>query len=298
MKSAKPAAFASTRDLLKAGSTPVPGRKADTAFGPAAHNAWTLDEAGLSLVRRTVRPKPVRLDALPQGIEIDLMRCALVVIDMQNDFCHPQGWFGQKGMSVKPMRKPIPLIARLLTVWRASGARVVWLNWGVRPDRLNLSPLVQFKGKRSATGVGYAERSPLDRGLSVVPGEWGAQVVDELAVAAEDITIFKHRLSGFWDNEFDSVLRQQGITTLLFAGVNTDRCVFSTLQDAGFLGYDCILLQDACSTPSPAYVSRAIHFIVQQLHGFTVSAEALLAALTTLPRPRRRSSRTSGQTGP
>ena len=156
-------------------------------------------------------------------------------------------------------------------------------------DALNLSPTIHFKGKRSADGVGYAERSPIDHGPSLVRGEWGARVVDELEVAASDITVHKHRLSGFWDNEFDSLLRQQGITTLLFAGINTDRCVFSTLQDAAFLGYDCVLLKDACNTPSPAYVTRGIHFIVQQLHGFVATAEALMASL---PKRSRRTAST------
>lgn len=268
--------------------TPSSRTKLDaSSFGPVAHNAWRLDKEGLSLVRQARRTKAVRFDATPQAIEIDLARSALVVIDMQNDFCHPRGWFGQKGISVKPMRKPIAAIAELLPQWRAAGAPVLWLNWGVRPDRLNLSPTVQFKGKRSAQGVGYAECSPEDRGLSVVAGEWGAQVVEELTVASSDITVFKHRLSGFWDNELDSILRQQGITTLLFAGVNTDRCVFSTLQDAAFLGYDCVLLSDACGTLSPAYVSRAIHYIVQQLHGFVASTQALLPALQALRKARQ-----------
>jgi len=282
---------------MKPVSTPSRTKLGATWFGPHAHNAWQLGEQGLSLVRQTRSTKAVRFDALPQPIEIDLARSALVVVDMQNDFCHPRGWFGQKGISVKPMRRPIAAIASVLPAWRATGAPVVWLNWGVRPDRLNLSPTVQFKGKRSAEGVGYAEASPEDRGLSVVAGQWGAQVIDELAVAPQDITVFKHRLSGFWDNELDSILRQQGITTLLFAGVNTDRCVFSSLQDAGFLGYDCVLLSDACSTPSPAYVSKAIHFIVQQLHGFVASTQALLPAIQALGRPRKvRSSVTASQT--
>ena len=267
-----------------------------TLFGPHMHNAWQFGEEGLSLVRQTRSTNAVRFDALPQPIEIDLARSALVVVDMQNDFCHPRGWFGQKGISVKPMRRPIAAIAALLPLWRATSAPVVWLNWGVRPDRLNLSPTVQFKGKRSAQGVGYAEASAEDRGLSVVAGEWGAQVIDELTVAPQDITVFKHRLSGFWDNELDSILRQQGITTLLFAGVNTDRCVFSSLQDAGFLGYDCVLLSDACSTLSPAYVSKAIHYIVQQLHGFVASTQALLPALISLSKPSKRSSSTLRKT--
>lgn len=273
-----------------------PAERADppTLHGPATHNAWQQsgpDGQHISLVRQALVPRPVSLDARPQRLTLDVARSALVVIDMQNDFCHPKGWFGQKGISVKPMRRPIPTIAALLPAWRAAGGRVVWVNWGVRPDRLNLPPQVQFKSKRSASGVGYAEVSPEDRGRSLVPGEWGAAVVDELPVAPEDITVFKHRLSGFWDNELDSVLRLQGVTTLLFAGVNTDRCVFSTLQDAGFLGYDCVLLEDACSTLSPVYVSRAIHYLVHALHGFTARSSDLMPALSALPATRRRRGR-------
>lgn len=251
------------------------------------HNAWRLDHDGVNLVRRPRAPKPVHVAAQPQRITLDVVRSALVVVDMQNDFCHPKGWFGQKGISVKPMRRPIPVIAAILPAWRAAGGDVIWLNWGVREDCLNLPPLVQFKGKRSASGVGYAEASADNRGRSLVPGTWGAQVVEELSGAPSDITVFKHRLSGFWDNELDTILRLRGTTTMLFAGVNTDRCVFSTLQDAGFLGYDCVLLEDACSTPSPAYVSRAIHFIVRGLHGFTARSTDLVNALASLPAKRR-----------
>lgn len=268
--------------MLRAASGMSPRRTSTVPaarFGPAPHNAWTLDDAGVSLVRTPPKARPLHFAALPQALTIDLARCALVVVDMQNDFCHPKGWFGQKGIGVAPMRRPIPVLQRLLPAWRAARAPVVWLNWGVRPDVANLPPTVLFKGKRSADGTGYAERSPEDRGRALVPGDWGAAVVDELAVAPGDFTVFKHRLSGFADNELDSLLRQQGITTLLYAGINTDRCVFSTLQDAGFLGYDNVLLADACSTPSPAYVSRAIHFLVQQLHGFVAQSTDLLAAL-------------------
>ena len=263
-------------------------------FGPAAHNAWSLQDGQVSLVRKPLRAKPVQVAAEPQGITFDLARTVLVVVDMQNDFCHPEGWFGQKGLNVKAGRKPIPLLQKLLPVWRQAGGSVLWLNWGIRADRRNLAPTIHFKGKRSAEGVGYAEHSPIDHGPSLVQGSWGAQVVDELRVEPEDITVHKHRLSGFWDNELDSLLRQQGVTTLLFAGINTDRCVFSTLQDAGFLGYDCVLLKDACSTSSPAYVTKAVLFMVQQLHGFISSAEALMAALPQRgPAPARKPSTSS-----
>lgn len=251
------------------------------SFGPARSNAWRLNATGISLVRQPESVQPLRIETETSSLEIDLSRSLLVVVDMQNDFCHPHGWFAQKGISMRATRRPIPLLNRLLPAWRQAGAPVLWLNWGIRADRLNLPPTVHFKGKRSAEGVGYAERSPLDHGRSVVQEEWGAQIVDELSVAPNDICVNKHRLSGFWDTELDSLLRANGMTTLLFAGINTDRCVFSTLQDAAFLGYDCILLADACSTPSPAYVSRAIHFLVEQCHGFIATATALQTSLAS-----------------
>lgn len=249
-------------------------------LGPVSHNAWSVSDSRISLVRHAPKPLPLLIEANPLPLEIDLARSAVVVIDMQNDFCHAEGWFAQKGVSVKPTRKPIPVIARLLPGWREAGGSVVWLNWGIRADLANLSATVHFKGKRSRDGVGYGEASPVDRGPALVRGAWGAQVVEELAVEPSDITVEKHRLSGFWDNELDSILRHRGISTLLFVGINTDRCVFSTLQDAAFIGYDCILLEDACSTSSPAYVTRAIHFIVQQLHGFVARADSLIDSLS------------------
>jgi nicotinamidase-related amidase len=258
---------------------PADGTPADVTFGPCAHNAWTVNDTAVSLVRQAPQPKPLRFCAGLQTLEIDLARSAIVVVDMQNDFCHKQGWFAQKGVNLRATRKPIPMLKKLLPDWRNAGGQVLWLNWGIRADRMNLSPTIHYKGKRTAAGVGYAERSPIDRGLSVVTGEWGAKVIDELKVEPADLSVNKHRLSGFWDNELDSILRQRGITTLLFVGINTDRCVFSTLQDAAFLGYDCILLKDACSTPSPAYVTRSILFIVEQLHGFVATAQSLLTAL-------------------
>ena len=252
-------------------------------IGASEATAWTVSPQAVSLVRHPVPPRPVRLPAQTDTIELDMHRSALLVVDMQNDFCHPEGWFAQKGVSMRATRRPIASIARLLPAWRQAGGRVIWLNWGIRPDALNLSPTAHYKARRTDTGglsgVGYAQVSPVDHGPSVVAGGWGSRVIDELRVEAGDITVFKHRLSGFWDNELDSILRQLGIATLLFSGVNTDRCVFSTLQDACFQGYDCVLLKDACGTPSPAYVTRAIHFLVDKLHGFVATADALIPAL-------------------
>ena len=125
----------------------------------------------------------------------------------------------------------------------------------------------------------YSDPSPSGRGRILVTGDWGAATIDELPLDPADIVVHKHRLSGFWDNELDSVLRGRGVTTLMFAGINTDRCVFSTLQDANFLGYDCILVEDACATVSPQFVTDAIHYLVRLLHGAVASSGAILTAM-------------------
>ncbi|MES2537058.1 MAG: isochorismatase family cysteine hydrolase [Pseudomonadota bacterium] len=248
---------------------------------PSPASSWTVHEDHVSLVRAPSPPRIVRMQALPAALELDLARCALVVIDMQNDFCHPDGWFGSRGVDISPMCSPIPAIAGLSDAMRAAGARIVWLNWGIRADRANLPPGVLYRGKRSAGATGYGEPLANGRGPALVQGSWGAAQIGELPAHADDLTVNKHRLSGFWDSELDSVLRQAGITTLLFAGINIDRCVFSTLQDAGFLGYDCVLVEDACATPSPQYVSDAILFLVRELHGFTVTTADIHHSITT-----------------
>jgi nicotinamidase-related amidase len=86
-------------------------------------------------------------------------------------------------------------------------------------------------------------------------------------------------MSGFWDTPLDSILRNLGATTLLFAGVNLDQCVLCTLQDANFLGYDCILLEDGCATTSPDYCVAATLYNVRQCFGFVASAKLLLESL-------------------
>ena len=85
-------------------------------------------------------------------------------------------------------------------------------------------------------------------------------------------------MSGFWDTELDSILRNLGVSTLLFAGVNVDQCVLCTLQDANFLGYDCILVSDCSATTSPSYCLEATLYNVQ-CFGFVTTSDHLLNGL-------------------
>jgi nicotinamidase-related amidase len=237
-------------------------------LGPAPGNAWNVGADAVDMVRAAVPPRPLSVAAEPKRVTIDLTRAAVVVVDMQNDFCHPDGWLAGIGVDVTPARAPIRPLRRLLPVLRDHAVPIVWLNWGQRPDRLNLSPALRHV------------YDPTGTGLSVLTeASWGAAVVDELAIEPGDIQVSKHRMSGFWDTPLDSILRNLGRSTLLFAGVNLDQCVLHTLADANFAGHDTLLLEDCAATTNPEYCARATLLNIRQIFGFTLLSTDLMEAL-------------------
>jgi len=248
-------------------------------LGSAPNNQWRVSTTAVDLVRRPVAPRPVTIAAEPQRVTLDLARTAMVVIDMQNDFCHPDGWLAHIGVDVAPARAPIDPLRALLPALRRAGVPIVWVNWGNRPDRLNLSPSLLHVYKPTGQGVGLGDPLP-GRGAPVLEaGSWAAEIVDELAPDPADIHVAKYRMSGFWDTPLDSILRKLGVTTLLFGGVNLDQCVLCTLQDANFLGYDCVLVDDCAATTSPAYCTDATLYNVKQCFGFVARSAALIERL-------------------
>ena len=238
---------------------------------------WRGDDGRISLARLATPPVLVDLPARPSPVTLDLARCAVVVVDMQNDFCHPGGWLASIGVDVTPARAPIPVLAAELPAVRAAGATVVWLNWGTRPDRANLPPNVLHVYDPEANDVGIGSSRPTGHPV-LQRDSWGAALVDELRPAVEDVLVHKHRMSGFWDTELDSVLRNLGASTLLFAGVNADQCVLVTLVDAACAGYDVVLLEDASATTSPSFCWDATVYNVRQCFGFTALLADVAAA--------------------
>ena len=239
-------------------------------LGPAPSNAWAVAAEAADLVRVATAARAVSVPAEFKRVTFDLSRTALVVVDMQNDFCHPDGWLAGIGVDVAPARAPIAPLRRLLPALRAAGVPIVWVNWGQRPDRLNLSPALRHV------------YDPLGTGLRVLEeGGWGAAVVDELMIEPSDIRVAKHRMSGFWDTPLDSILRNLAVATLLFAGVNLDQCVLHTLADANFAGYDTLLLEDCAATTNPDFCVAATLLNVRQIFGFTLSSIDLLEAIGT-----------------
>lgn len=248
-------------------------------LGSSARNRWSVSETRADLVRQPAPPRPVTVPADGKVVTLDLARTALIIVDMQNDFCHPEGWLGHLGVDVTPVRTPIAPLQSLLPALRRHDVPVIWLNWGNRPDRLNLSPALLHVYKPSGAGVGLGDALPGSGAKVLERGSWSAAIVDELAVGPSDIQVAKYRMSGFQDTELDSILRNLGVTTLMFAGVNADQCVLCTLQDANFRGYDCLLLEDCAATTSPDYCLAATIYNVRQCFGFVVRSDAILAEL-------------------
>lgn len=248
-------------------------------LGSSMRNQWRVSRERVDLVREPAPPRPTRIDVGGRSVTFDLARTATIVIDMQNDFCHPEGWLALQGVDVRPARAPIAPLNKLLPLLRANDVPVIWLNWGNRPDLLNIGPGLMYVYNATGDGIGLGDKLPRSGARVLEAGSWAASLVDELATEPSDIHVAKYRMSGFQDTALDSILRNLGVTTLLFAGVNIDQCVMCTLQDAHFLGYDCILLEDCSATTSPKFCIEATLYNVRQCFGFVADSEPLLIKL-------------------
>ncbi|MCL1479946.1 cysteine hydrolase [Marinobacter sp. M3C] len=233
-------------------------------------SAHSVSCANLVHLRGLVRP--MQFQAEPVPVQVDLSRSALVVVDMQNDFCHPRGWFSLSGTDVAYARALIPVLRAVMTSARHQAMPVIHLHWGVRPDCLEM-PLGNLRlATRFGARTGYGETPPGGLGPALVAGSWGGQAIAELAPEEGDIIVHKNRFSGFWHNELDAILRRLDISTLFFAGINTERCVLASMQDATFLGYDVLLIEDAAASPAPLASTQAAHELIRQIYGFTLCA--------------------------
>lgn len=257
----------------------LPDARPPGALGLGHQYHWiaTPEEVDMSLAP----PAPVRarIDAAPQNLVLDLRRTAIVVIDLQNDFCTKDGWVDSLGADYTADRAPIEPLRRLLPALRGAGVPVIWVNWGNRPDLANMPPNQIHLYDNGGQGVGLGYPLPSGKGNVLEKDSWAAAIVDELAPVPGDILVDKYRISGFWDTPLDSILKNLGIKSILFAGCNTDQCVLHTLTDANFLGYGCVMLEDCCATSSPAFCTEATVWNVKKCFGFVTGSQQVLDAL-------------------
>ena len=251
-------------------------------LGSSPQTRWLADAKRVDMSTAGPAPRPLTLASTPQQVTLDLNRTVLMIIDMQNDFCADGGWVDHLGADYTPDRAPIAPLQRLLPAWRAAGAQVMWVNWGNRPDLANMPPNQHHLYKPQGQGIGLGDPLPGHGARVLQKDSWAAAVVDELPIVATDIRVDKHRISGFWDTPLDSILRNLGTRSILFAGVNIDQCVMCTLTDANFLGYGCVMLEDCCATTSPAFCTEATVWNVRKCFGFVTDSDELLRRLAQL----------------
>lgn len=185
------------------------------------------------------------------------MSTALIVIDMQRDFCAPGGYAEQAGLDISLLRAPIPVLQGLLAAARTQGLLVVHTREGHRSDLSDLPASKRLRAVQAGAPIG--SQGPLGRLL--VRGEYGHDLIDELQPLAGEPVVDKPGYSAFASTDLELLLRNRGITALVIGGVTTEVCVSSTLRDAVERGYACTLVGDACASAYPDLHAAALAMV-------------------------------------
>ncbi|MEJ2345838.1 MAG: cysteine hydrolase [Gammaproteobacteria bacterium] len=179
---------------------------------------------------------------------------ALLVIDMQRDFCAPGGYAGQAGMDIARLRAPIPCIQQLLAAARARGLAIVHTREGHRPDLSDCSPAKMARSLDAGAAIG--SMGPMGRLL--VRGEYGHDIIDELAPLPGEPVVDKPGYGAFYQTDLELMLRNAGVQRLVLTGITTEVCVHSTLREAVDRGFSCVTVADACAASDPAIHEAAL----------------------------------------
>jgi len=190
----------------------------------------------------------------------DKFRCALLVIDMQNDFCSLEGNMAKMGRDVTLIQEMIPNLSRLLEICRSVGIRIIFMRmvhsaWTDSPawvDKLNSK--------------------------NVRKGTWGCEFYHGFEPHETDWVVEKHRYSAFINTDLDTVLRARGINTIIVTGVNSDQCVDGTAKHAFQLDYYVFLVKDCIATDSQT-LTQAVLTMAEKSYAWIVSSEEIIEIL-------------------
>jgi ureidoacrylate peracid hydrolase len=195
--------------------------------------------------------------------KVDPKSAALLVIDVQNDFCHSDGWMARSGGNVAAIQAMVPRIDSFIEQARSVGIRIVFIQ--AQYDTIYASRPIRERQRRRG-----------ESGLLCQTGSWGFELY-RLERRPEDIVVLKHRYSAFIRTDLEIVLNQMGVESLILTGVVTNGCVESTARDGFMLDYYVVLVSDCCATYDQA-LHNATLVNVERLFGVVHTASEVVAA--------------------
>jgi ureidoacrylate peracid hydrolase len=203
----------------------------------------------------------INLDAKPEPITLNPAMTALVVVDMQNDFGSKGGMFDRAGIDISGIQKAVGPTVKVLAAARKMGIKIIYLKMGYKPDLSDLgAPNSVNRVRHLRLGVGKTITAPDgNESRILIRDTWNTNIVPELEPQAGDDIVYKTRFSGFFETDLDARLKKLGVTHLIITGCTTSICVDSTVRDAMFRDYLCVLLADCMSEPIGHGLLRTNH---------------------------------------
>jgi ureidoacrylate peracid hydrolase len=227
----------------------------------------------------------VNLDAEPEAITFDTAQTAVLVVDMQNDFGSKGGMFDRAGIDISGIQKAVDPTARVLAAARKAGIKIIYLKMGYKPDLSDLgAPDSVNRVRHLRAGVGEKVVGPDGQESRIlIRDTWNTEIVAELKPEPDDDVIYKTRFSGFFRTDLDARLKKLGVKSLIITGCTTSICVDSTVRDAMFRDYLCVLLADCMSEPIGHGLPRSNHdaslLSAEVLLGWVSDSERFLKSL-------------------